>query len=139
MMTEVWQAIPSHPGVVASSEGRVMVVPHLARSTHGRRGNGIMVGGTPRTGCKCKQGYRTTLGGKSFLVHRLICEAFHGPAPFARAVVMHLNENCYDNRPVNLAWGTQKENLNAPGFLAYCRSRTGANSPAAKAATARAR
>jgi hypothetical protein len=45
---------------------------------------------------------------------------------------MHLNENSDDNRPENLAWGTQKQNLNAPGFIAYCKSRTGENSPTAK-------
>lgn len=62
-------------------------------------------------------------------VHRLVCEAFHGPPPFPRAVVIHLDENALNNRPENLRWGTQKENLNMPGFLAYCRSRTGENNP----------
>ena len=41
---------------------------------------------------------------------------------------MHLNEDSSDNRPENLMWGTQKENLNAPGFIAYCKGRTGENS-----------
>jgi len=45
---------------------------------------------------------------------------------------MHLNENSADNRPENLAWGTQKENLNAPGFIAYCKTRTGDKHPRAK-------
>jgi len=65
-------------------------------------------------------------------VHRLVCEAFHGPAPFRNAVVIHLDEVGVNNRPENLKWGTQKENLNMPGFKAYCRSRTGENSPRAK-------
>ena len=45
---------------------------------------------------------------------------------------MHLDENAVNNRASNLRWGTQKENLNAPGFLTYCRSRTGEDSPSAK-------
>lgn len=42
---------------------------------------------------------------------------------------MHLDENAANNRASNICWGTQKENLNAEGFLAYCRGRTGENSP----------
>ena len=42
---------------------------------------------------------------------------------------MHLDENARNNKPENLRWGTQKENLNAPGFIAYCKSRTGDNNP----------
>jgi hypothetical protein len=45
---------------------------------------------------------------------------------------MHLDENAANNRADNLRWGTQKENLNAPGFLNYCRSRTGDDSPIIK-------
>lgn len=54
----------------------------------------------------------------------MVCEAFHGvqPHPYPQSVCMHLDENSRNNRPENLAWGSQKENLNAPGFVAYCRS-----------------
>ncbi len=45
------------------------------------------------------------------------------PQPF------HLDENAANNRANNLKWGTQKENLNAPGFLEYCKNRTGEQSP----------
>jgi len=31
---------------------------------------------------------------------------------------MHDNEDSSDNRPINLKWGTQKANLNYPGFIA---------------------
>lgn len=61
--------------------------------------------------------------GKTYRVARLVCEAFNGPPPFNGAVCMHRDENSANNAPENLAWGTQKENLNAPGFLAYA-SRT---------------
>jgi HNH endonuclease len=65
-------------------------------------------------------------------VHRLVAEAFLGPPPFDGAVVMHIDENAANNRPSNLRWGSQKENLNAAGFIEYCKSRTGVNSPIVK-------
>jgi hypothetical protein len=61
-------------------------------------------------------------------VHRLVCEAFHGPAPFDRAVVLHINEDAHDNRPENLKWGTQKENLNMPVAKERFRARVGEKS-----------
>jgi hypothetical protein len=51
--------------------------------------------------------------GKTYRIARLVCEAFHGPAPEG-AVCMHLDENAANNKAENLAWGTQKENMNAP-------------------------
>jgi hypothetical protein len=45
---------------------------------------------------------------------------------------MHLDEDSRNNKPENLAWGTQKENLNAPGFVDYCRSRVGDANPLLK-------
>ena len=70
--------------------------------------------------------------GKNYKIHRLVCEAFHGSSHFDGAVVIHLNEDATDNRPENLKWGTQKENLNMPKIKAYHRSRTGDNSPTRK-------
>lgn len=69
---------------------------------------------------------------KTLKVGRLVCEAFNGAPPFPKAVAMHLDEDSRNNKPGNLKWGTQKENLNAPGFLEYCRSRTGRNNPRIK-------
>jgi hypothetical protein len=45
---------------------------------------------------------------------------------------LRLDENRRNNRPENLRWGTQRENLHAPGFLVYCRSRLGAENPYVK-------
>jgi hypothetical protein len=69
---------------------------------------------------------------KSYRVHRLVCEAFHGPCPEDATLVMHENEDSLDNRPENLRWATQKDNLNCPGFIAYCKTRTGDNNPRRK-------
>lgn len=44
-------------------------------------------------------------------VSRLVCLSYHGPAPFEGAVVDHIDGNKHNNRPENLEWVTQAENL----------------------------
>lgn len=79
----------------------------------------------------------TTYRKKNYKVHTLVCEAFHGPKPTDTSVVIHINEDGTDNRPENLRWGTQKENLNMPKFIEYCKSRTGVKSPRSKGIAAK--
>jgi hypothetical protein len=110
-----------------------MVVPRLGALPNG---GSRQYGGQPTTGQWDGKRFLYVHRGQTFKAHRLICEAFHGPAPHG-SVCMHLDENAANNAPTNLAWGTQKENLNAPGFLAYCKSRTGEASPSRKNIAAR--
>lgn len=129
---EVWRVVPSQPQFLVSSNGRFMVAPYVAPMP----GGGIrQYGGEPHWGVWNKQDGRFIVvhKGRTFKVAQLVCEAFHGPKPDTNSVVMHTDENAANNRPSNIKWGTQKENLNAPGFLEYCRSRTGENSPTVKA------
>jgi len=46
---------------------------------------------------------------KAASIHRLVCEAFHGPCP-AGMEARHLNDVKHDNRAENLAWGTKSQN-----------------------------
>ena len=89
------------------------------REYRGKPSKGVLSGGR----------YKINFRGKNYRVSRLVCEAFHGEAPDGLSVCMHMDENALNNRASNLAWGTQKQNLNAPGFINYCKSRTGENSP----------
>jgi hypothetical protein len=133
-MAEVWKPVPSLPGIMASSEGRIVLPPRYAPTNRG----GFRAylpepshGSVRRSRRDAAHSYRAIYA-KPFgniKVHRAVCEAFHGPPPFAGAVVIHKDEDAHNNRPENLKWGTQKENLNMPKFLAYCRNRTGENSP----------
>jgi hypothetical protein len=47
----------------------------------------------------------------SFLAHRLICQAFNGPAPFGKNQVNHKNGVKTDNRPDNLEWCDSSHNM----------------------------
>lgn len=69
---------------------------------------------------------------KTLKVARLVCETFNGLPTEEKNVCMHLDENSRNNRADNLQWGTQKENLNFPGFINYCRGRVGDSSPTFK-------
>lgn len=120
-MAEVWKPVPSLPGVMASEEGRILLPPRHAPLPNG----GVRLYltkpalGTIASAAKDAQhkyrNYWTRQYG-NIKVHQAVCEAFHGLKPFPAAVVMHLDEDGLNNRPENLKWGTQRENLNAPGF-----------------------
>lgn len=47
---------------------------------------------------------------RTLSIHKLICLAFHGPAPFLNALVRHLDDVKSNNRADNLAWGTAIQN-----------------------------
>lgn len=133
--SEIWQIVPSYPWILASTHGRVMIVPKLGTMPHGGARH---YGSRARKGCWDGTRYILQHDKKTYKVARLVCEAFNGPPPFKGAVCMHVDENSRNNRPENLRWGSQKENLNAPGFLDYCRGRTGENSPIIKGLRRRA-
>ena len=50
-------------------------------------------------------------GGRLVFVHRLVAEAFIGPAPGDEYRVLHWSDVGSDNRVTNLRWGTQGDNL----------------------------
>ena len=132
-MAEVWKPVPSEPGVLASSEGRILLPPRCAPVPHGGYRHYLpepRFGQVSKAHKDAKHEFRLIMvrdGAKPSKsrprkVHQLVCEAFHGPKPFLDAVVIHLDEDAHNNRPENLKWGTQKENLNMPKFKAWCGS-----------------
>lgn len=122
---ETWKNVPSLPGVEASSLGRIRIKAYRVGMPHG----GFRTReGKPTFGMWEGKRFIYLFKRKTFKVHFAVCEAFNGPRPFVKAVVMHDDENSRNNRADNLKWGTQKENLNYPGFLAYCRERRRAKS-----------
>lgn len=128
MIGEVWRQVPSAPQFLVSSEGRIMVSPYWGSMPKGSK---RPYGGAPHFGVWNKQDARFIIiyKGKTYKVARLICEAFHGSAPDELPVCMHNDENSANNRPDNLAWGTQKQNLNAPRFKEYQGMKRGESHP----------
>lgn len=111
---EFWRPVVGFEGLYdVSSEGRVKSIARgvgakggFARWTQNRilrptpRRTGYVVVSLSREG---ENEYRS--------IHRLVCEAFHGPPPEGH-VVRHLNGVPYDNRSDNVKWGTPQENSN---------------------------
>jgi hypothetical protein len=113
-MEEVWRIIPSLPGVLASSLGRLLILPSIGEMPHGGQRHYET---QPRHGEWDGERYIFVHRGHSHKAARLICEAFNGPPPAGSDVCMHDEENARNNRPENLKWGTQKINLNYPRFI----------------------
>ena len=113
--TEVWRLIPSLPTYMASSMGRIMKVPYISADVAPVK---RQYGGVPTCGVWDKETrrYVAHLDGKNYKIARLVCEAFHGQPQADKTYCLHLDENSANNRPENLMWGTQKENLAATGY-----------------------
>lgn len=132
--TEEWRDVPSYPQLEASSLGRIRRKPHSRTMPNGGT---VTYTSKPNYGVKTKARKSTShvymgyyyKGIGNVKVHRLVCEAFHGEAPFDGALVLHRDGDGTNNLPGNLKWGTQKENLNHPDYIAYCKTRTGDDSP----------
>ncbi|WP_082365394.1 HNH endonuclease [Bosea vaviloviae] len=105
MSEEIWKPISSWPGYFASSHGRVMRA--IPRGSFKRPK--ILSGSRFNTGYLFLQ---STFDGRklSVGVHRLVCEAFHGPCPHEGWQCRHLDGSRDNNRPENLAWGSLVDN-----------------------------
>ncbi len=97
---EVWKVIPSVPDYEASSEGRIRNVK-TGRIMKVRKNSKGYLQLNLRESKNVQKKYE---------VHRLVCEAFHGPKPFDGAVVRHSFRNRTLNKPEVLKWGTQRDN-----------------------------
>lgn len=93
-MTESWRPVPGHPSYEVSDQGRVrnaatlhVLRPHRA----GKSGNYLRV--------------HLGRGGRNRMVHRLVAEAFIGPAPtYEPHDVDHLDGDPANNAVTNLRW-----------------------------------
>ena len=107
---EIWKAIPGYEGLYeASSFGRVRSLDRRAGKLRKKLCSGRIISPSP-TGvgymsfALCRDNKKTRLS-----VHRAVCMAFHGqPPPMSDA--RHLNGDRSDNRPLNLRWGSRRDN-----------------------------
>ncbi len=97
-----WKPHETFPDYKFSSDGEV---------TNFRRGKEI-----PLIGTKCGMGYRAIdfrVDGKTMkreYIHRVVCRLFNG-LPEIGMQCRHLDGNIYNNKAINLAWGTALENM----------------------------
>lgn len=102
---EFWREISSHPDYQVSSLGRVK---RVKPDRHGRglgrlikpilSNNGYLVVSLHHNTRQCVR-----------LVHRLVCEAFHGLPPYGYQAC-HNDGNRHNNTPENLRWASPSEN-----------------------------
>jgi hypothetical protein len=71
------------------------------------------VNGRTTSGSQGSDGYyRIKINSKTFLIHRVIAEIYHGPSPSSSHISNHIDEDRANNYPKNLEWVTLKENTN---------------------------
>lgn len=116
-MKEVWKPIPGHEGYFASSMGRIRsarvsvlrICGRNSKPTWQKSRDKIL-----RPGTTIGKGYlffvSSIHGQKKYVkVHRAVLAAFTGD--FKSQPVNHINGIKTDNRPENLEWCTQKQNV----------------------------
>lgn len=103
---EEWKVIPSFPDYAASSFGNIR---RINPTSHGRVHKRLLTGTIIPAGYRQVAVYRD---GRAFvrMVHRLVCEAFHGTPPTSEHHAAHGDGNSLNNAPSNLRWATASEN-----------------------------
>lgn len=109
-MSEEWRVIPSFPAYSVSSLGRVRrdaIIRGGGGSTRHPKENL-----TQRALPSGHMQVTLSMGNKpqTFLVHRLVAEAFLPPAPAGKDCVLHGDDNPANNAPTNLYWGDRPDN-----------------------------
>jgi hypothetical protein len=128
----ILKPIPIAPNAdyMAGSDGQI-----YSRTRYAGFGRKEYVDWYPLVGHVQKKGYRSvSLCHENVKitrnVHRLVCMAFHGVSPKKTMQVRHLDGDPSNNKPENLAWGTQEENWT--DRRAHGRARSGGEHWAAK-------
>lgn len=115
MTLEEWRSVVGYEDThEVSSAGRVRSLDRTTRYRDGRtatfKGRVLSINLDDNGYAEvvlCRRGAKKRTVG----VHRLMCEAFHGPKPTPKHEGRHLNGKPADNRPENLAWGTHTQNM----------------------------
>jgi len=117
MEAEVWKAVPKYDGYYeVSDQGRVRSVHRRVRRADAKGGGTQLCRGrilVPRKGLSRYARASVQLAkhgvSKSYLIHRLVMQAFVGPVPTG-CEVNHRNGDSSDNSLGNLEYCTHREN-----------------------------
>lgn len=105
-MAEIWKIVVGFPDYAVSNLGRVKRVTVDAKGHRPR----VLKPWVNNKGYECI-GLTGPDGVSKHPVHRLVCRAFHGPAPRGRTDAAHCDGDCRNNREDNLRWASRAENM----------------------------
>lgn len=105
---EEWRLAPGFPDYEVSSLGRVR--RRTDAPTGGTRAGHILSPCPRGRGYLAVTFYRNGKRPQPY-VHRMVCEAFHGPPPSPEHQAAHLNGKKTDNRSANLRWKLPVANI----------------------------
>lgn len=112
MEKEIWRDIKNYEGLYqVSNIGRVKSLERMFINKRGRKQHikeRILKPGTNHNGYFYVSLSDDRGKAKGFLVHRLVCEAFH-ENPKDKPCVNHIDENKTNNTATNLEWCTRKQ------------------------------
>lgn len=106
---EEWRPVVGWEGSYeVSDHGRIRSVPRVATNGSNRSGKVLKPCdiGSGHLSVSLYRGSKRT----HRQIHRLVCEAFHGPQPEDKPFVLHWDDVPDNNHATNLRWGTAKEN-----------------------------
>lgn len=116
-MKEIWKPIPGYEEHYAASNlGRIKSIRRVVKDVKdGKERVRVFSEKILRFNTRKKDGRRSVMLSKNgrlkrILVSRLVCLAFHGLPPEGKENVLHYDDNCQNNIPENLRWGSLKEN-----------------------------
>lgn len=99
---EIWRDVAGFPGYEVSDHGRIRTL---------RKGNPrLRIPEVDRDGYS-RLSIRRDGRYVHVVLHRLVCEAFNGPAPSDHPMCCHDDNDKMNNRPGNLRWDTQAGNI----------------------------
>lgn len=114
MKNEEWKPVVGYEGLYeVSNRGRVRSLDRvvLMRNGYARPLTGRVLKPGTNTSGYLQVGLRKAKTTYNAPIHRLVCEAFHGPAPEGKPWALHRDGDKSRNTPDNLYWGSPKENV----------------------------
>lgn len=114
-MREQWKDVVGYEGLYqVSTRGRVRSVDRVVKDRFIGSERTRLVKGRVLSQCETDRYpfVQLSRGGTSSIgrVHRLVCEAFHGPPADGSMHAAHIDGNPSNNQPSNLRWATPAEN-----------------------------